>query len=263
MTDQDLLGRFVVNGDGSAFQELVTRHAPRVRRVCRRLLGDEHSVDDACQATFLTLLRKAGTIREPERLAGWLSGVADRTAMRVRRGDLRRWRHERSVAERSPASEVVESRDSDPDGLLREELDRLPESYREAIELCYFSGLGHEEAATRLGWPLGTLKARLVRGRRRLRERLDRRGLTVGAILAGCLWPWRRIAAMTARSTPKVYPKSRPRLAWLWIALGLAAASAIAGRVVADQWQVSWDWADSVADLTTWSGSNCVQRSCH
>ena len=165
-------------------------------------------MDDACQTTFVTLFRKASTIREPDALAGWLTGVASRTASRVRRGELRRSNHERKRAE---LTKVIgeEPPFHDPDGLLLDELERLPEPYREAIMLCHLAGLGHEEAAARLGWPLGTLKVRLVRGRRRLRERLNRRGLTIGAALALAFWPGRRLVA--AWGSRRFRPSSPPR----------------------------------------------------
>lgn len=184
MTDSQLLGNFVAGHDESAFRALVDRHGPRVLKVCWGILRDPHEVEDTFQATFLVLARKAPTIRDPEGLGSWLHGVAFRLAARARRGAARRRKHERRHAELRPTPGAPERSWEDEGRVVIEELGQLPRPYRDPIELCYLRGLSHEEAASRLGWPLGTLKTRLVRGRRRLRDRLDRRGIaTAGALL--------------------------------------------------------------------------------
>jgi RNA polymerase sigma factor (sigma-70 family) len=175
--DTQLLERYVAGRDEAAFRALVVRHGPTVLKACRRILHDPHHVEDAFQAVFLVLVRKAPTIRDPEALGNWLYGVAYRIASRARRDALRRRKRERQGAEMNAASFALDRPWDDLGRVLREELDGLPTYYRAPLELCYLRGLGHEEAARELGWPLGTLKIRLVRGRRRLRERLDRRGL--------------------------------------------------------------------------------------
>jgi RNA polymerase sigma factor (sigma-70 family) len=180
MIDSQLLERFVTRNDPSAFQDLVQRHGPAVLRACRRHLNDHGEAEDALQATFLILLRRAPSIRDPERLGRWLVGVAKRVALRSRRqGTLRSQREVRWAATR-PESLEPETPLDEVRRVVREELNLLPDSYRLPLALCYLEGLTHEEAANRLGWPVGTVKVRLVRGRRQLRDRLDRRGLALG-----------------------------------------------------------------------------------
>jgi HlyD family secretion protein len=179
MTDGQLLDRFL-GGDGdaaeSAFAALVERHGPMVLRVCRGVLGDLHQADDAFQASFLILARKAGSVRKSGSLASWLFGVARRVAVRAKADRARRVSHERRRAAMAddPARTVGSS---DPMPEVHEEVGRLPAKYRVPILLCYFEGLTHEEAAGQLGLPVGTVKVRLSRARERLRGRLARRGL--------------------------------------------------------------------------------------
>jgi RNA polymerase sigma factor (sigma-70 family) len=182
-TDRQLLDHFIRGRDAAAFRGLVARHGPAVHRVCQAVLRDPHEAEDAVQATFLVLVRKAPAIRDPELLGAWLRGVAYRVAVRVRRRAAHRRVIERARAEMSrdedrpvPSEITAELR-----RIVRDELDRLPDSYRQPVTLCYLEGLTHQEAARRLDWPVGTVKVRLVRARRLLRERLDRRGVALGA----------------------------------------------------------------------------------
>jgi len=179
LTDRELLDRFE-RRDGeaaeSAFAAIVARHGPLVLRTCRAVLGDEHEAHDAFQAAFLILVRKSGSVRIDESLSPWLLGVARRVSLCARAASARRWRHERKAASRK--ERAIEA--ADPDDLaavLLEEIDRLPERFRSAIVTCDLEGLTQEQAAARLGWPLGTIRSRLARGRDRLRGRLTRRGL--------------------------------------------------------------------------------------
>jgi RNA polymerase sigma factor (sigma-70 family) len=179
LTDGQLLGRFVSRRDGAAFELLVRRHGPLVWSACRRVLGSPHDADDAFQATFLVLVRRAASLDRTIPLSAWLHGVACRVALRARETAARRRRHEQAAAQ--PADTAAQA-DGGPEArdlrrLLDEELDRLPDKYRVPLVLCYLEGLTHEEAARQLGWPLGTLKGRLQRGREQLRGRLARRGL--------------------------------------------------------------------------------------
>jgi RNA polymerase sigma factor (sigma-70 family) len=183
MTDYQLLDAFVRDRSEAAFRALVVRHGPAVLQACRRLLTDPEEIEDAFQATFLVLVRKADQIQDPDTLRNWLYGVALRIANRARRGVARRRDHERRRAEMAPAVEGAGEVWDDGGHLVREELSRLPDSYRAPIELCYMGGLSHEDAARELGWPLGTLKTRLVRGRQQLRGRLERRGVALGLLL--------------------------------------------------------------------------------
>jgi RNA polymerase sigma factor (sigma-70 family) len=161
-----------------AFTVLVERHGPMVWRVCRRVLTDPHEAEDAFQATFLVLARQARSIRNRDSVASWLYGVALRVARAARSAAARRRRHEGSYrAQREVSIEGREPEQADLIRLVDEELGRLPEDVRAALVLCDLEDLTHEQAAAQLGWPAGTVKSRLSRGRERLRSRLARRGL--------------------------------------------------------------------------------------
>jgi RNA polymerase sigma factor (sigma-70 family) len=182
-TDKQLLSHYVRERDPASFRNLVSRHGPAVYRVCRHVLGDEHEAEDAFQATFLLLVRKAPEIGDPEALGGWLRGVAYRVAIRARRQATRRRACEQARAELSQDKPVLPREESARElrEVVGDELTRLPEDYRRPIALCYLDGLTHQEAARQLDWPVGTVKVRLVRGRRLLRERLQRRGMALGS----------------------------------------------------------------------------------
>jgi RNA polymerase sigma factor (sigma-70 family) len=178
--DGRLLEQFVAHRDEGAFAELVARHGPLVLGLCRRMLRDAHDADDVFQATFLVLARKAAAIRKPGSLSCFLHGVAYRLAVKARAEASQRRQHEQRAAPMS------ESKDADVSwaevrSLIDEELERLPEALRLPLVLCYLEENTQEEAARRLSWPRGTLKRRLERGRERLRSRLARRGVTLGA----------------------------------------------------------------------------------
>jgi RNA polymerase sigma factor (sigma-70 family) len=180
LSDGELLGRFV-DGDQAAFAALVARHAGMVLGVCRRALPTMQDAEDACQATFLVLLQKARSQRWQPCVANYLYAVARRLAARVRRGAERRCLRERRAArpEGVPGLEQMSAREAF--GMLDEELDRLPAIYREPLVLCYLEGLTHDEAATRVGVPLATLKSQLARGRKKLGDALTKRGCGLGA----------------------------------------------------------------------------------
>ena len=200
MDDGELLGRFLRRDESAepAFAALVDRHGRMVLRVCRDVLGDPHEAQDAAQATFFILARKAAAIRKPEALPSWLHGTARRVASRALRDAIRRRRHERKSAEAKPTPEL--SRDDSPRGWpeLHEELARLPDRYREPIVLCDLAGLTHEQAAGKLGCPPRTLETRLYRGRERLKDRLVRRGVAPSSALVGVAWASESQAAMPA-----------------------------------------------------------------
>src|SRR5262249_15369119 len=155
---------------------LVERHGPMVLRVCRGVLDDPHDREDAFQATFLVLLKKARALWVKDSLGPWLHQVAYRTASCARMAASCRRRHERRAAA------VLKERHVDGGNelgrLLHEEIERLPERYRSPIVLCDLEGCSHEQAARHLGWPIGTVKSRQARGREQLRKRLRGRGLT-------------------------------------------------------------------------------------
>ena len=186
VTDGQLLERFATDrGEAAelAFATLVERHGPMVLRVCRSVLADPHDSQDAFQATFLVLVKKARTLWVRDSLGPWLHQVAYRTASCARKSAARRRRHERLASEFAKESHF--EKDGDVGPLLHEEIERLPDRYRAPLVLCDLEGRTHEQAARHLGWPIGTVKSRQSRGRQRLRERLLRRGLGSNAGLIG------------------------------------------------------------------------------
>ncbi len=187
-SDQDLLNRYAERRDEDAFAALLRRHGPMVLRVCRRVLPHGPDAEDAFQVTFLTLARKAGAVCHHGSAAGWLFGVACNTARRLRDAAARRTRRERAAPARASADPLAEMSARELLGALDQELSRLPPKYREPLVLCYLEGTARDEAAQRLGCPLGTLKGRLERGKERLREALARRGLALAAGLAATLF---------------------------------------------------------------------------
>jgi RNA polymerase sigma factor (sigma-70 family) len=179
-SDAELLTRFLDRKDESAFEVLLRRHTPAVRAACRSWLRVETDIDDAAQATFLVLVARGRSIRDRSALGRWLYGVAAKVARRLRQ-------------QRKPAQPLPEDLPDRPsagdDGLrdlLDEEIARLPEKYRLAVQLCYMAGLTTAEAAQRLGWPKGTVLTRLAWARERLQKNLARRGVAP-AVLAGML----------------------------------------------------------------------------
>jgi RNA polymerase sigma factor (sigma-70 family) len=194
LTDQQLL-ELLVCGSGqsdfttAAFETLLARHGSMVLAVCRQVLGDPHAVEDAFQATFLVLVRQAGSLRMREggSLGPWLHGVAYRTAMKSRKISARRQVRERRVAAAVSELSSTPTEFDDLRFLVHEEVNRLPTKYRAPVVLCYFEGRTHDEAAAALHWPVGTVRGRLARARDLLRARLTRRGLAPG-VLVGTSW---------------------------------------------------------------------------
>jgi RNA polymerase sigma factor (sigma-70 family) len=177
--DAELLERFVTGHEEAAFEALVQRHGPMVLSVCRHLLVDTNDAEDAFQATFLVLVRKARSIQRRAQLASWLYGVAYRIARRARQNSARRRAREKQGVEMMSEEPCSLELGTDLRPALHEELTRLPEKYRVPVVLCYLQGKTHEEAARQLSWPLGTVKGRLTRAREMLRKRLTRRGLVL------------------------------------------------------------------------------------
>jgi RNA polymerase sigma factor (sigma-70 family) len=189
--DAELLARFLDHRDESAFEALVVRHTPAVRAACRGWLRAEADIDDAAQATFLVLVRRAGTIRDRAALSRWLYRVAVNVARRLRT---------QQKASR-PLPDDLPGREQAPyDGLrdlLAEEVARLPEKYRLPVHLCYSAGLTTAEAARRLGWPKGTVLTRLAQARQRLQKTLTRCGVAPAA-LAG-FWATMAVPTVNGR----------------------------------------------------------------
>jgi RNA polymerase sigma factor (sigma-70 family) len=185
LPDRELLERFVADHDEVAFTALVERHGGLVLGVCRRILRNEHDAEDACQATFLVLTRKAGTIRKGDSLASWLYGVAGRIARKLQAEAQRRSSDDVLAAEVAGPDTTGEITWREGLAVLDEELRRLPGSYRSALVLCYLEGRRQDEAARELGCSLGVLCGRLVRARECLRKRMVRRGVALPAALVG------------------------------------------------------------------------------
>jgi RNA polymerase sigma factor (sigma-70 family) len=207
MTDAQLLANFVARHDSSAddsFEVLMDRHGPMVLQTCHAVLRDEHAAEDAFQATFLVLARKAGSIWLKDSLASWLHGVALRVALKARSDAIKRRRHERQVAERhgKTAQTYAASNDSQSDAqaALNEEIARLPEKYRSVTILCHLQAMTYQAAANRLGLSVDTVRGRLARAKATLRSRLSRRGVDVSAAL------------VSARPVINALPYVSPRL---------------------------------------------------
>ena len=194
LSDRQLLERFTAGRDAvddAAFAAMVSRHGPMVLGVCRQLLGDHQHAEDAFQAVFLVLARRARSIRDPDLLGTWLHGVALRTARTSRGRIARRRRIEEAGADRTSAAgasialdrAMIEREQAEA---LHREIDRLPGDFRVPVVLCYFEGLTLDEAAHRLRWAPGTLRSRLARAREKLRRGLTRRGfaLSTAALVA-------------------------------------------------------------------------------
>ncbi len=224
LTDAELLERFLArSGDDAedAFAALVHRHGPTVLGVCRRMLPASHDAEDAFQATFLVLARRAASIRRRERVASWLYGVAVRIAREARRRAERDRAGERRLMDVSRVeSEPPDDRD-DLLPILDEELNRLPDRYRAALLACELEGRSRREAAQQLGIPEGTLSTYLARGRKRLRDRLRRRGIDLD------------VGPIAVSSRPMVEPVIPDRLIGPTVRAALAPASGAAGTVPA------------------------------
>jgi RNA polymerase sigma factor (sigma-70 family) len=230
LPDAQLLERFNARRDEKAFATLVRRHGPMVLGVCRSVLRHEHDAEDAFQATFLVLARKAKAIRRPEALAGWLYEVAHHAALKARADAVRRREQERRASPMPPADPSLDLTLRDLQRLVHEELRRLPEKYRLPLVLCYLEGRSHEEGAGQLGWSRGTFRGRLDRGRERLRRRLAARGVALSALLGGTAIVPR--AAAEALAGPVIQGAARAAANGTATGLFSARGSALADRVI-------------------------------
>ncbi|MBY0524295.1 MAG: sigma-70 family RNA polymerase sigma factor [Gemmataceae bacterium] len=182
LTDGQLLERFTLRQEESAFEALMQRHGPMVHNLCRNVLHDPHAADDAFQATFMVLARKATSIQKRQSVASWLYGVAYRISLRSKANATRRRLHERQTIPMPATDPIFDVGRQELRSVLNEELQRLPEKYRAPLILCYLEGKSNETAAAELGWPSGSMSKRLARARDLLRERLAGRGVALSLI---------------------------------------------------------------------------------
>ncbi|WP_165064144.1 RNA polymerase sigma factor [Paludisphaera rhizosphaerae] len=223
LPDPQLLDRFTRLGDREAFEALVGRHGPMVMGICRRVLGDASDADDAFQATFLVLIRRAPALRSDVVLAAWLHGVASKVARRARSDRARRSARERTAMDVEPAVEQTTA-DFALKAVVDEEVERLPWKYRVPVALCYLEGLTHEEAARRLEWPIGSVKGRLARAKTLLGSRLARRGVTAGVAAAAVDG---LTEAAVSEASRRALVRAAERIAW-----GGSWKSVVSDRVV-------------------------------
>ncbi|WP_435011170.1 sigma-70 family RNA polymerase sigma factor [Tundrisphaera lichenicola] len=252
--DRALLERFLATGDESAFEALVARHGPMVRGVCRRLLSSPHDADDAFQATFLVLVRKAGRLHDADRLGPWLYGVASRVATKARAREARH-RHQQTVP-----PEGLHSRDGgntdliDVRPILDAELARVSAKLRDVLVLCLLEGATAEEASLQLGCPVGTVKSRLARGRDALRTRLIGRGVAPAVALAAASSIFTSpVSAALTRATLGAIAGSPASLAPGLVALTRGVAPAMISKTTAMTTMLLGGIALTGLGTATWS----------
>ena len=180
-TDGQLLGAFAAGQDQDAFEALVRRHGPRVFAICRRVIGQTSGADDAFQVTFFALARQARSLRKQQAVGAWLFRVAHRVACRAKKKEQRRRQVEAAMTNVPLPKASAEGESGELLAVLEAELADLPEKYRAPLLLCGVEEKTHEEAARILGCPLGSMSKLLAHGRALLRQRLARRGFTIGA----------------------------------------------------------------------------------
>jgi RNA polymerase sigma factor (sigma-70 family) len=226
LPDRELVQRFADQRDEAAFAALVGRHGGMVLGVCRRVLGNDDDAEDVFQATFLVLSRKAVALVKKDAVGPWLFGVAHRLALKARQQARRQPPRNRSPV-RHPGDPLDELTVREAQAVLDEELARLPERERGPLVLCYLEGMTQDEAARRLGCPLGTLKSRLVRGRAALHKQLARRGLSLATVVSTLLLAGKSVAAST-NQVHAATVKAAMTFAAGSCAVGITGAKAIA-----------------------------------
>lgn len=273
VTDGQLLNRYVVHREDDAFALLLQRHGPMVLGLCKRLIREPHAAEDAFQATFMVLVRKADSIIKQDSLASWLYGVAYRTARRVRSTTDRHRPVEFSTMQEPCKDAADHASWQQLRPVLDEEVNRLPEKFRAPVILCYIEGKSNDEAAKQLAWPVGTVKGRLSQARALLRGRLARRGLTLAgvtatvaatdyaavaavapALAAATIQSARQVAAgvsLTTAASASVAALAHQTLRSMWMAKVAISALAIGAVVVPlSILGIEWKLSDSPKDLT-------------
>jgi RNA polymerase sigma factor (sigma-70 family) len=225
LSEWQLLERYLDGRDEIAFEAIVARHGPMVMGVCRRMLADHTDVDDAFQATFLVLVRRARHLGPSDAIGPWLHGVAARVAMRSRSEAARRRRTEPISTDVTATADKRTPEDREIGEVVDQELGRLPIKYRLPIVLCYLEGQTHEEAARQLKWPIGTVKGRLARARDLLRSRLMRRGLTPSVAALTLVLARESSAALSHELLDRTVRSS------MKIALGQATAQVVSASI--------------------------------
>ena len=238
LSDRQLIERFAAARDEAAFAALVARHGPMVLGVCRQRVADRQFAEDAFQAVFLVLARKARSIRDPDLLGNWLYGVALRTAQCARLRLARLRQNEETGTMNHPGSGVsVEPSvpPADQAVMAREEaealhleIERLPDSFRRPVVLCYLEGLTIHEAARRLRWPHGTVRSRIARARDKLRQGLTRRGIVLPAAALAAVLDSRPAGASVSSPLCDITARAAIRFA-----AGPAAGEALAASTTA------------------------------
>lgn len=260
-TDQQLLQRYLDSGNEDAFAELVRRHEQSVLKACRQVLRSAVDVDDAFQATFLVLLRRARQIRWQSSLKSWLVAVAHRIAVRLAISQQhRQQRDKNAIPAPSTSTPLAEVTWQEACAVLHEELNRLPDSFRLPLLLCYLQGYSRDEAAVLLGWKMGSVKAGLERGRTLLRQRLERRGVTLSAGLLTLLarplvceaasTASRSVQAITGTVSARVLSLSRDVGLAGW-SMGTRAALCLLVLLLGTVSGLTWMWANSPVAATT------------
>jgi RNA polymerase sigma factor (sigma-70 family) len=226
-TDAEVLARFLAQRDQAAFELLVWRHGPAILSLCRRLLRRDQDAEDVFQAAFLTLARRARSIGRRESVGSWLYKVAYRLALRLRRQSARHKALPLEGQPEPPGPGAADGPDVDVRAMLDEEVCRLPDKYRTAVVLCYLQGKTNAEAARQLGCPRGTIDSRLAWARRRLRQRLQRRGVSLSVAALAAL----PAAGPSSAAVPAVLAQATADLALLFAGPGAPAALAAARSV--------------------------------
>jgi RNA polymerase sigma factor (sigma-70 family) len=263
MSDAELLARFVSRQEAAAFEELVRRHGPMVMRVCQRVLAHTQDAEDAFQAAFIVLARKASGIAKQGSVGSWLYGVAYRVALQIKENTSKHRLPAQGIDGRTipDARQTPAAVDGETRAILDQELNRLPEKYRAPLVLCYLEGKTTDEAARELGCPTGTVAGRLPRARDLLRDRLTRRGMAVsGAALAtlrSC-----SVASNFRKVTVRLPVESLILVSFVTFPFLMPAAGATASGLISALTCLLWTAGVTTAPTSArFHGSSCSRSS--